>query len=460
MKHNKFITIALLIILIAVIYVKALAFPILPGSGGMLRDTAWWINETENYIYDSNGYLSINISAFPSANASGDITAVYTNGEWLNGGGDAGDIYITFNNAKLIADYYNITQVDDLIASVGNSSWNESYADTLYITKLNEENLNVNSSNYWDNLNTPIDISTGDLTNDNTYLIPENLTTTYYNASTIQVVTGTGTGDLEYIQVYDGIAYNVTEVASDYEMIVNFTGISEFTTLIIRHKTDVDTGHTSTIQIWDYENSRWEGYGYLPEETTSQIKTLGVYDDGDHIQDGVVQVRFYQDEKAAPPTTHIHQFDWVILSKGFGTPVGAELDPLSVHRNGNTPLTGNWDAGNYNITANQFNGDWNGSLAYYTITQIDTIINNLNNLSLSDIELNIGNWSNDKINYYVKSEIYNKTESDDRYWNEDGDAGLTGDYTGSYTMNTSGDTIELWVYSSTAAGTTFKCCSN
>ena len=64
------------------------------------------------------------------------------------------------------------------------------------------------------------------------------------------------------------------------------------------------------------------------------------YDSEKHIQDGIVQVRFFQDEKATPPTTHIHQFDWVILSKGFGTPVGQEIDPIWT-----------FDKSNYSTTA-------------------------------------------------------------------------------------------------------------
>ena len=175
------------------------------------------------------------------------------------------------------------------------------------------------------------------------------LSTTYYNASAINVVTGTGAGTLGDIQDYNLISYNVTETDSDFELIVNFTGIEEFTTLLVRHKTNIDAGHTAAIQIWDYGDSDWEGYGLLTESLTSEMKTLGVYDDADHIQDGVVQVRFYQDE-GPPKTAHIHQFDWVELSKGLGTPVGQEVDPLSVHRDGNTPLTANWGQGAFNLT--------------------------------------------------------------------------------------------------------------
>ena len=153
---------------------------------------------------------------------------------------------------------------------------------------------------------------------------------TYFSASAIQVITGSGSGDLADIQTYNLVTYNVTEVDSDFELIVNFTGIIKFTTLLVRHKTDVTDGHSATIQIWDYNNSRWEGYGFLSESLTSTMQTIGVYDYEKHISDGVVQVRFFQEEPP-PNLAHIHEFDWVGLSRGFGTPVGQEIDPLSWH---------------------------------------------------------------------------------------------------------------------------------
>jgi len=176
-----------------------------------------------------------------------------------------------------------------------------------------------------------------------------NLATTYFDANATQVVTGSGSGSLSDIQSKDGLTYNVTETNSDYELIVNFTGITEFTTLLIRHKTDVDAGHIAAIQIWDYNNSRWDGIGYLTESTTSEMKTLGIYNGDDHISGGIVQIRFYQDE-GPPNIAHIHQFDWVELSKGYGTPAGAEVDPHSVHTDGTSPLSANWGQGAFNLT--------------------------------------------------------------------------------------------------------------
>jgi len=228
---------------------------------------------------------------------------------------------------------------------------------------------------------------------DTIYFNSSQFEVTYYNATSIEVVTGTGSGTLEGIQTYNIIPYNVTEVSSDYELLVNFTEVDDFTTLIIRYKTDVDAGHTASIQIWDYEDSDWEDYGLLTESTTYEVKTLGVYDSTDHIDGGIVQVRFYQDEKAAPPTTHIHEFDWIVISKGFGTPVGQEIDPLSIHRDGNTPFNSNWNTGIYTITME-------GELIINNLTTSEDIRPALNNI------YSLGNTTNWFKELYV-TDIHN-----------------------------------------------------
>ena len=61
------------------------------------------------------------------------------------------DISITGDNSS-----WNETYADTLYAATGsgNSSWNQTLADTLYIEVGEEGNLNVNSSDYWDNIGT------------------------------------------------------------------------------------------------------------------------------------------------------------------------------------------------------------------------------------------------------------------------------------------------------------------
>ena len=276
------------------------------------------------------------------------------------------------------------------------ATFNKTYADTLYVDVTGDDMTgNLSNTDYFNgqfNWTTTDEWSSFD---GSTFDFNEsNLEITYFLANSTQVVTGTGSGTLADIQTYNRTTYNVTETNSDYELIVNFTGITEFTTLLIRHKTDDDGGHIASIQIWDYGDSVWEGYGYLTEETTSQIKTLGVYDDDEHIQDGIVQVRFYQE--GIGNSGHIHQFDWVGLSKGFGTPVGAEIDPLSLHRDGNTPLTGNWNQGTFNLTNTD---SWFlGKVGWATIQDTPAY------LLIADLVGLVGNWSADKGDYSTTAE--------------------------------------------------------
>ena len=162
-----------------------------------------------------------------------------------------------------------------------NSTWNETYADTLYAA-TGAGNSSFNQSlTYELYVNITGDSMTGNLTNSEWFngqfnwtttdewssfdgttfdFNESNLETTYFLADAIQVVTGTGAGDLADIQTYNRTTYNVTESNSDFELRVNFTGITEFTTLLIRHKSSVVADHSAAIQIWDYGDSTWEGY--------------------------------------------------------------------------------------------------------------------------------------------------------------------------------------------------------
>lgn len=176
------------------------------------------------------------------------------------------------------------------------------------------------------------------------------LSTQFFNVSTIQIITGTPQGSLGDIQTYNNVPYNVSEVDSDLEMIVNFTNIVDFNQLIIRYRSEQeDEPHTMQVQIWDYVDSDWGDYGELPASTTYHILEFGIYDSDEHIQNGVVQVRFYQLE-GPPNKVHLHNFDWVTIAKGLGTPAGEEVDPHSVYTDGSKELTGNWDMGAYNLT--------------------------------------------------------------------------------------------------------------
>jgi len=68
----------------------------------------------------------------------------------------------------------NETQFNISVEDVGNAT---------YIKLTEESNLNVNSSEYWDNLNSPSDINAGDITNDGTYILSSNESNLNVNSS-------------------------------------------------------------------------------------------------------------------------------------------------------------------------------------------------------------------------------------------------------------------------------------
>ncbi len=67
---------------------------------------------------------------------------------------------VTFNRLNLIGGWLNVSITESQISDLQS-----------YILTSNEANLNVNSSNFWDGLNTPADINAADITDDGTYLL-------------------------------------------------------------------------------------------------------------------------------------------------------------------------------------------------------------------------------------------------------------------------------------------------
>ncbi len=190
------------------------------------------------------------------------------------------------------------------------------------------------------------------------------LSTIFYNATTIEVRVGTGAGAITDIQSYNNVPYNVTEDASDFELRVNFSvGVGgSFNQLIIRYRSaEEDLNHVPSVQIYEPDEDEWENYGSLPAEGIYHIVEFGVFDADEHVDDlGIVQVRIVQDE-GVPPKTHEHNFDWVTIAKGFGTPSGEEVDPFSIHSSGDVPWMGDENGDGFNssgwdwITANNGN---------------------------------------------------------------------------------------------------------
>ena len=257
------------------------------------------------------------------------------------------------------------------------SSWEYNYNQTLVVSQNFQGWFDLNISSWEYNYNQTItyyaDEDWINKNETNAFVFNESkLATKYYNATESAIIEGTVTGgDLISTQHtdgnYDGITFNFSEVAGSpgLDLRMNFTGIEDFNGGVMRYKTSSLAGDYPIIQLWNYDESDWEDYPAVSESENFATITQPVFDSTDHvgvgINLGVVQMRIYK--SANGNTNNEYYIDWVAISKGYGTPSGEEVDPYSVHRDGSTPLTGNWDVGEFNITLNGLSfGDSNGSI--------------------------------------------------------------------------------------------------
>jgi len=257
----------------------------------------------------------------------------------------------------------------------------------------NVSELYTNSSDFWDDLDTPSDITeypfwynhTTETYNlygmfwynmTKTYFADEDwiiknstnafefneskLTTVYYNATQTGIIKGiVDAGDLGDTHhqdgSYDGVSFNFSEESGSpaLDLRINFTNIEDFNRGVMRYKTSNLAGDYPIIQMWSYNTNDWEDYPPVAESLSFATITQPVFDSTDHIgdtggNDGIAQMRIY---KASNGNTNNHYFvDWIAISKGYGTPDGEETDPYSWHRNtygeiGNFTTSGNITAG-------------------------------------------------------------------------------------------------------------------
>jgi len=361
------------------------------------NSTTWWagISDFSSTMFEEiSNELSVKMSWFnsstddrvatlePDLNVNNSNSSDYWDGETSQSdlnvndsdyldGYDSADFILASTEGDLnvnSSDYWDgETSQSDL--NVNDSDYLDGYDSTDFIFASEEGNLNVNhsdtsslseDSSAWI---TMTDIESkwfSDVTNELTFdeeelndSILDGLVTTYYNASSVVAVIGTVEGDLADIQAFNGDIYNISEVSSEFDLRVNFTGITDFNQIIYRYKSETEEPHTMYAQVWSYTDSAWQ---HISQESTREHLGIFVYPifvSSDHISGGLVQLRFYVDG-GTPPKTHKWQFDWITISLGVATPSSSESDPFSIHKDGNTPLTGNWDAGSYNISAEKF----------------------------------------------------------------------------------------------------------
>ncbi|MFA6074015.1 MAG: hypothetical protein WC758_07910 [Candidatus Woesearchaeota archaeon] len=327
---------------------------------------------------------------------------------WFN---QTANLVLGINNltASMISNL-SITQMNWTYSLIANTSFNQKanttvqqYVDMINNTRTAQQLLNGTNANF-----SSIIVS-GNVTSDwfngkwngtsfddwlssngNTWTFNSSkLQTTYLNASLVSTIAGTPQGNGGWTNyTYDDISYNVSEVATNPSLDIrfNYTGITNFNQILIRYHSDVGENHIMYIQLYDYSTTTWENYLTSGEVIDYKLTTMGVIDPSEHIENGVVQLRFYQPVNGI--ITHKHYFDMVVIASGLTSLAGQEVDPLSWHKNTNIEMNG------YNIT--------NVSYAQGNTLNFTTLW--LNNINISTWIQNISkNWTLDTFNNWNSS---------------------------------------------------------
>jgi len=386
----------------------------------ILSNPYGWLNSTYNTTYDTWAYNQTTSAIdYILSNPYNWVNSTYnsTYNTWAYNQTIAAIDYILSNPYNWVNTTYNstydtwaynqtlpaITYANSQFINMTNTSWalTQAAANAQFI---NMSNATINQWLY--NQTTPAITYADSL-----------LVTTFYNASEIKAIRGIAIGTIGNITAYDWKSVNVTEEAgaTGIDFRINFTNVNSLNQIVLRYHSTSGESHTSDLQLWDYTEDGWESYANFGNVVNFQIYTIGVFDNSSHIgTDGNVTMRFVS--TANGNTGHVHYFDWTTISKGIAIPSSTEVDPWSVYRDGSTPLTDNWNAGNFNITASWFFGMMNG-----------TNITGLTNSSLkSDFTILWGNVT-DKVIYNATYEyqqnatlnqwLYNQTLSAINYAN-------------------------------------------
>ncbi len=152
--------------------------------------------------YDSSFFMPLNTSVFGNFSFNGDLSSgglsIIGGNLYANGTGDnyfLGNVGIGTDNptgklevvGNITSNWFkglfnwttnsNFLSFDGSILSFLDNPFNATY-DLRYLLRSEESSLNVNSSDFWDSLDSPSDINAGDIIDDGTYLLTGNWNST------------------------------------------------------------------------------------------------------------------------------------------------------------------------------------------------------------------------------------------------------------------------------------------
>jgi len=177
-----------------------------------------------------------------------------------------------------------------------------------------------------------------------TYLDAQLASTIYYaNNSAVTGGSYTDTSDITDAHYYDGLSLNFTEGngADPLDIVFNFTGVEDFSQLIMREYYMGSASHDIQVQIWDYDSSAWEDYFDFVGQAGYTIITIPTYDSADHLDpvDNNVTVRLHHVQNGI--TSHRLYIDYIWLVDGSTIGGSTNLDGYAKYLYGFNSFAGN-----------------------------------------------------------------------------------------------------------------------
>ncbi len=352
------------------------------NPSGFYNSSNFNIND---YYLKSNPYSYINSTS---------LAAAETDPLWTS---NQSNYYNRSQIEGNLTNYYNSTQTNSAIVSANTSLKN--YADAKFIASADEANLNVNSSGYWDSLDSPSDILGSSINNDLNWINATTLSAAENDPMwTSNFTAHNASWSSTYNSTYATWAYNQTTAATN---LLNGTGLIKdwnSTGYIRNWNTEIGVANTSMKNYADGSFLRRDG-----DNGTGQYNFGGAWTEGGAtIKDGNLYAQtIYVYNVTSLGVNNLNINGSLLPPDGYDATFDVGVGNLR------------WRDGFFsrNLFVNgTIYGNWNGSSDYYTKSQVDS--NFTNYYTKSDVTTNISNANTSLKNYadnlfYLKSNPYN-----------------------------------------------------